>query len=507
MQTETIEKTQTTADKKLIKILHIEDDEIDRLTVRRILSGCSRPIDFDVDSAGSLSEGIEYIGGTEYDTILLDLGLPDSNSVDSISSVRGLSPSTPIVVLTGADNEEIGLSAMEKGAADYLVKGPSLKDSLVRTILYALERRKTAQKIEQAAKEWRTTFDSITDMVSIHDTNFRILRVNRALADVFGMEPKDFIGRACYEVFHNTKEPCRDCPHHQTLETGKPATNEFFEPKLGIHLGVSTFPIFDENGEIKASVHLTKNITRRKEVEEKLKKANEKLREYNQLKSDFVSTASHELRTPLAIIEGAIKLVLDEITGKIVEEQREVLTMAIKNTTRLSKIVKFLLDVSRIESGKIELQTELADICKIVKDTISDYEPLAEEKDICLDCEIPQSSIDIHLDPDRTRQVLINLISNSIKFTPEGGRINVTCAEQDGEVLISVQDSGRGIAEENIPKLFDKFTQFGRKAISGEKGTGLGLAISKGIVELWNGRIWAESELGKGSKFTFTLPK
>ena len=374
-------------------------------------------------------------------------------------------------------------------------------------LLHDITERKCAkEQIEHAAKEWRTTFDSITDMISIHDKNFKITRVNKALANIFKTEPKELIGKTCYELFHNAKQPCQDCPHVQSLKNKEPATLELFEPRLGIHLGVSTSPVLDENGEVTSSVHIAKNITKRKLAEEKLRKANEKLREYNQLKDEFVSTASHELRTPLSIIMGAIRLILDEIPGEIVEEQRDVLATAMESVQRLSRIVDSLLTISKIESGKLDVQKTVVNICELIKDTVSDYTSLAQEKGICLDCEVPQKSVDICLDPDKTKEVLINLISNSLKFTPEGGWVKVICTKQDGEVLVSVQDSGVGIAKEDIPKLFDKFTQFGRKAGPGEKGTGLGLAIAKKLVEMHGGKIEVESEVNQGATFTISLP-
>ena len=368
------------------------------------------------------------------------------------------------------------------------------------------ERKCAKEQIENAAKEWRTTFDSITDMISIHDKNCKITRVNKALADAFKKEPKELIGKTCYELFHGTKQPCPNCPHMWSLKTRKPATLELFEPHLGIHLGVSTSPILDENGEVTSSVHIAKDITERKQAEETLKKANEKLTEYNQLKDEFVSTVSHELRTPLSIIQGAIRLILDEIPGKIVEEQREVLATAMENVKRLGRIVDSLLNISRIESGKLDLQKNVVNICELIKKTFSEYKTLAEEKGISLDYEIPQRSVDICLDPDKTKEVLMNLISNCLKFTPKGGWVKVSCREQEGEVLVSVQDSGVGIAKQDIAKLFDKFTQFGRKAGPGEKGTGLGLAIVKKLVEMHGGKIEVESEVNRGTTFTISLP-
>ena len=397
--------------------------------------------------------------------------------------------------------KEPGIAEMRLAETEW--NGQSAYLALLRDVT---ERGLAEKKIKRAAQEWRTTFDSITDMISIHDKNFKILRVNKALARVFKTEPRELIGKTCYELFHGTRQPCPNCPHTWTLKTKKPTTLELFEPQLGVHLGISTSPVFDEKGEVISSVHIAKDITERKQAEETLKEANEKLTEYNQLKDEFVSTASHELRTPLSIIMGAIRLILDEIPGKIVEEQREILATAMENVKRLGRIVDSLLNISRIESGKLDLQRTVVNICELIKDTVSDYKALAQEKGISLDCEIPQRRVDICLDPDRIKEVLINLISNSLKFTHEGGWVKVTCGEHNGEARVSIQDSGVGIAKEDMPKLFDKFTQFGRKAGPGEKGTGLGLAIAKKLVGMHDGRIEVESEVNRGTTFTISLP-
>ena len=269
--------------------------------------------------------------------------------------------------------------------------------------------------------------------------------------------------------------------------------NNIEELILQFDLARIFFAAAEEEEEEASIVVSVKDITREKEIEK--------------MKNEFISSISHEIKTPLAIIKEAINLVVDEIPGKIVEPQRDVLTTAQKNIGRLSNIIGDLLDISKIESGKLELHTRLVNISELIKNTIPDFKYMAEQKGILLDYEVPQAKVDALCDPDKIRQVLVNLISNALKFTPQEGRVKVICNQEEDEVIVSVQDTGIGISEENIPNLFDRFTQFGRKAGPGEKGTGLGLAISKGIVELYKGRIWAESKLNKGSKFYFSLPK
>ncbi len=226
-----------------------------------------------------------------------------------------------------------------------------------------------------------------------------------------------------------------------------------------------------------------------------------------QMKNEFIFSVSHELKTPLAIIKEAVSLVMDEIPGKVVEAQRDVLVMAEANTLRLSKIIDSLLDISRLEAGKVQLNTQVVEINELITETVSDFKYRAEPKGISLDYEIPPVKVDISCDPDRIRQVLVNFLSNALKFTPRGGRTKVICNEEEDEVIVLVEDTGIGILKENIPKLFNRFVQINRELGPGEKGTGLGLAISKELVELHKGRIWAESKINKGSKFYFSLPK
>jgi signal transduction histidine kinase len=249
-----------------------------------------------------------------------------------------------------------------------------------------------------------------------------------------------------------------------------------------------------------------RDISLQKKAQQELELANEQLRKFNDLKDEFVSMASHELRTPLSIIIGAVKLVLDQIPGKIVPEQKEVLETAMNNLGRLTRIVDAQLDISKIESGKIELHKTNIDIRGLIEETVGECRDQAEKKSIRLGLRVPEQPVDLCIDGDKIKQVLTNLISNGLKFTPAGGSIEVECKAEQKEVQLSVSDTGCGIAEQDMPRLFEKFAQFHRKVGPGEKGTGLGLAISRGIVKLHNGRIWAKSQQGKGTVFTFALP-
>jgi signal transduction histidine kinase len=240
-----------------------------------------------------------------------------------------------------------------------------------------------------------------------------------------------------------------------------------------------------------------------------LEKANEELRKVDQIKSEFVSVASHELRTPLAAIKNSVQLILQGKTGEINEHQRKFLSMADRNITRLTNILNDLLNLSKIESGKIVMTFEEMSLKVPAELVLSSLQPQAQVKSIQFVMDFPEDLPTVSGDREKLEQVLTNLVGNAIKFTPEGGTISVSGRVSDGDgnmVAISVKDTGIGIPEDQLTKIFEKFHQVEGSLHRSVTGTGLGLAITRGLVEAHQGTIWAESELGKGSTFTFTLP-
>jgi signal transduction histidine kinase len=240
-----------------------------------------------------------------------------------------------------------------------------------------------------------------------------------------------------------------------------------------------------------------------------LERANQELKRADGMKSEFVSVASHELRTPLATIKNAIQLVLRGKAGEINETQTNFLSMADKNINRLTNILNNLLDLSRIESGRIKIKSQELDLRGLVEFILSSFKPQAEGKSIHLDMEVVEGFSPVYGDRENIEQILTNLLGNAIKFTPEGGKVSVLVnpfREEGGMVAISVRDSGIGIPEDQLEKVFKKFYQVEGSLHRSVSGTGLGLAITKGLVEASDGTIWVESEIGKGSTFTFTLP-
>ncbi len=227
---------------------------------------------------------------------------------------------------------------------------------------------------------------------------------------------------------------------------------------------------------------------------------------FDRLKDDFIRTVSHELRTPLTSVREAVSVLKDGVLGAVNEEQKDFLSLCIRNVDLLKRIVTDLLDLSKIETGQIRLQKKKADFCEIVQETMATFSPVIENKGLKLKLSFPEHPIEVFVDRDRVTQVLNNLVGNALKFTVSGW-IGISVSEQDGKVVCDVQDTGRGIAEIDLPNVFEKFQQFGEIADPENRGTGLGLAISKEIVELHGGQVSATSRIERGSTFTFSMPK
>ena len=239
-----------------------------------------------------------------------------------------------------------------------------------------------------------------------------------------------------------------------------------------------------------------------KELQEK----NRKLLVVDQLKSDFVSIVSHELRTPLSIVKEGINLIREEVLGRTNEKQNRILRLSSSNIERLERIINDLLDVSKIEAGKAKVKRTRVSVNNIVDQVAVALEARAAEKGLEIRKRVSGDDVALYADRDKLVQIFTNLINNSMRFT-QNGYIQIAVKDKEEEIEFELADTGIGIKEADLPKVFSKFEQFGRVNGPGEKGTGLGLAIVKGIIELHHGRIWVSSEYGKGTRFTFVLPK
>ncbi len=354
------------------------------------------------------------------------------------------------------------------------------------------------KRFEEALRESRDYFNeiinSVADPIFVKDRQHRWILINNAYSSFVGRHKEEMLGKTNYDLFPKEEANLSAEKDELVFKTGKEnlSEEEFTGSDGVVHIIATKKTLYTNNNGEQFIVGVIRDLTERKRVEK--------------LKDEFIGTVSHEIRTPLSITKEGVNLVLDKVPGPINEQQARILTIAKNNIDRLSRIVNSLLDISKIESGKTGVKWEAFDIITVIRQVISSFELKIQEKGLALRADLPKAGLIIHADTDSITQVLTNLIGNALKFT-DIGFIDVAAKDKGANIEISVSDTGIGIAEENIPKLFEKFQQFGRVSGPGEKGTGLGLAIAKGIVLMHKGRIWAESDPGKWTKITFTIPK
>jgi two-component system sensor histidine kinase GlrK len=232
----------------------------------------------------------------------------------------------------------------------------------------------------------------------------------------------------------------------------------------------------------------------------------DRLKDIDNMKSDFFSTMSHELRTPLTSIKEGIGLLLEGVGGTVTEKQRRLLTILAEESQRLIHLVNSLLDLSKMEAGMMDYHIEPASLASVIDRAIVELGPLAEAKKIKIEARLRDPIPLVKMDPDRILQALRNLVGNAVKFTPDGGNVTLSAAQKNGSVEVAVRDTGPGISAEDLPMIFDKYRQGNSKSAYMLRGTGLGLAIVKHIITSHGGEVWVESESGHGSSFIFVLP-
>jgi PAS domain S-box-containing protein len=224
-------------------------------------------------------------------------------------------------------------------------------------------------------------------------------------------------------------------------------------------------------------------------------------------KTEFIASVSHELRTPLTSIQNSVSNILAGVTGKVTKKTREYLHAMKSDCHRFADLINDLLDMAKLEAGSMPVSRKVIDVVSVAGETIRQFSDAAALQGVELTCEVDSHISPVYADPQRIQQVIFNLISNAIRFTERGGKVNVKTYDCGEKVVVVVQDSGIGIEPELQKQIFSKFYQIRRQAGAGSKGSGLGLAICNGIIAVHGGAIWVESEKGKGSKFFFSLPK
>jgi PAS domain S-box-containing protein len=359
--------------------------------------------------------------------------------------------------------------------------------------LDATEMKRAEARLERAAEEWRSTFDSITDMISIHDRNNTLLRVNKAFANRYGVSPAELLGKPCQMMSHGTKTPPADCPVQRTIRTAKPTVTEVFQASNGAWLQESTSPMLGQHHEVVGVVSIVKDVSDFKLMQQQLMMT-DRLASIGEL----VSGIAHELNNPLTGVIGFSQLVLEK---NVAEDVREDLTIVSNEAQRASRIVKNLLTFAR-KHAPVKQSSQINNVVEDVL-RLREYEQRVNNIEVVtrLDAGLPE----IMADYFQVQQVFLNIVVNAEFFMIEAhrrGRLTIVSEVAEGNIKVSFTDDGPGIPPQNLSRIFNPF--FTTKDVG--KGTGLGLSICHGIIAEHCGRIYATSESGRGATFVVELP-
>ncbi|MBI3795915.1 MAG: CHASE3 domain-containing protein [Deltaproteobacteria bacterium] len=359
-------------------------------------------------------------------------------------------------------------------------------------------RKRAEAELARLKHQQELILRSVADGIQVLDLQGKVIFVNPAAVRMIGDEAEELIGQSMHETLHHSKSdgtpyPREECPISLTLQDGSlhHVTNEVFWRRDGTSFPVEyTSAPIREQGEVAGTVVTFRDISEQRAVE--------------RLKDEFISVVSHELRTPLTSIRGALGLLTSGLIGALPEKGQRMLEIAVNNTDRLVRLINDILDIERMQSGKVTMQRQLCDAGALLTQATDEMRGLAEKAGITL--AVTPQPLQLWADPDRVVQTLTNLVSNAIKFSTAGGTVWVSVALQGEEAIFTVRDQGRGIPADKRESIFERFQQVDASDSRQKGGTGLGLAICRSIVQQHGGRIWVESTVGQGSTFYFTLP-
>lgn len=519
-------KKNTTMTSNPDRVLLIEDDKIDQMAFARLVT--IEGLRYDYKMVMSVSEAKQVLSRERFDVILSDYMLPDGTALDIMDLTNG----TPLIIITGMGNEEVAILAIRSGAYDYMVKDHERNylKLLPVSIENAIEHHRAEKRLRLLEEAMLNANDAII-ILEAEPTNLpgrSVLFVNEAFTLMTGYTSDEIVGRTLNmlqgpETDKSVLEKIRE-----GFEERIPTRAEIVNYKKNgeaFWVESNIVPFSNDKGWTVHWVSIQRDITERKLIEAAIKKAKEAAEEASQAKSEFLSTVSHELRTPLTSILGFVSVtkkkledtifpnleINDKKIEKTVKQVRGNLEIMFSESMRLTALINDVLDLAKIEAGSVEWKHEAVDLREVFKAAGSTLSTLYDSKGISLiaspmvEISAPDDFI-ITGDKGALIQVATNLLSNALKFTPYGGVIyNI---ERDGDFIrCEVKDSGIGIPEDMLINIFEKFKQVGDTLTEKPKGTGLGLSICKEIINHHNGSIWAESILGKGSKFIFQLPR
>lgn len=487
-------------------ILVVDDNPATRYATCRVLRGAGWHVSEAADGMEALSKANDDI-----DLVILDVNLPDIDGFEVCRRLRAneVTARIPVVHLSGTFvNDAHKVHGLESGADGYLTH-PVEPPVLIATVNAFLRTRLAESNLRQSEARFKAVFENALNGVALLDDAFAVVDLNPAFCQMLDRPRESMIGRPLASYVPADR-------HREFAEIDRNLTREkawrgmfplerndgqlvYLEWHMSIHKlpGLRLAIVSDITARLKYEQEREQLLRREQNARAEAERA-------NSLKDDFLATLSHELRTPLNAIVGWAQLLRMGVDD---QERDEGLLAIDRNANALAQMIADLLDVSRITSGKIRLDRQSVDPVSMVEAAISAALPAAERKSIQIHRNLATLNGVIHGDPSRLQQVLTNLLNNAIKFTPAGGRIDISLSQADSRVEIRVADNGQGIEPQFLSQIFERFRQGDTSSTREHAGLGLGLAIARQLIDLHGGTISAESAgKGHGATFTVTLP-
>lgn len=525
------------------KILIADDEE-------HIRELCARTLSAEGYQVHCVEDGLQAVEAARrepFDLLLTDILMPGLGGLEAAQAIQEFAPDVVCVVITGHGTMDLVIEALKLGFYEFVAK-PFTPDELLRAVNHALEREQLRREnvrlkallpLFELNKAFMSTVDVSSLLQQVVDVARQAVNADHSLLVLLDYNRRKVLARAVSPASGQwdrwvTSDQFQRIVR-QLMESGQQlvvqergAWNGALTDIMsdwGIHsfiltplsvkpdrplgvLGVfrTTEGAAFNSGDPTLLTVLSGQAAiaiENARLFQEIQRAYQELRQLDQMKSEFINIAAHELRTPLAILMGHADLLESELTGTLQERARAI----VRNAVRLRDLVADMLDLRQLEIGKMRIRPQELSVRQVIKDVVTDTISLARAKEQTIEVHGSADLRPVRADPQKLYIVLSNLLSNAIKFTPAGGHIEVRALERGEEVQISVRDTGPGIPPHLHDKIFESFYQVEESLTREHEGMGLGLSIVKGMVELWGGQVWVESEVGKGSEFFFTIPR
>jgi len=456
------------------KILYVEDNTLDRMAFKRFVENNASP--YDCTISASVSEATQALSANQFDIIITDHSLGDGTALD----ILALALDTPVIVVTGAGDEETAIKAWKAGAYDYLVK--DINQNYLKAIPITVENAMRHKIIKKKLQLLSGAVMSTEDSVYITDMQGKIIFVNKAFSKTYGYKEEEIIGEEGNILWIGQRHSKNTRSVFQTKTAGSNCGVGFYHRRKDdsiFPVSLSRSHIRDSYGNVVAIVGVARDITDRIFVENEMRTASLTLQQRNQMQNEIAV-----------------------IVGETVQR-----LLADNNIKAARKVVGDYLDISRIDGDKMELQRQKFDLVSLVAQAVEAAQPLASERNVHLKNLTPTCELAVNADHDRIAQVLASLLSRAIKSSAAESHVSVTVKDADRELLVEVQDDGPPLEYNEIHRIVNRPDWINEQFRAGREDLALGLRVAKELVELNGGRIWAESSGARQNILCFTVPK